>query len=61
MRPVGEREERVSGEHGADRVVPELQDRGVFRADYEHETLRGHLGLAPINPTASPTLSSVAP
>ena len=28
-----------------DTVVPELQDRGVFRTEYEHETLRGHLGL----------------
>ncbi|NNM73158.1 LLM class flavin-dependent oxidoreductase [Enterovirga aerilata] len=28
-----------------DEVVPLLQERGRFRADYEHETLRGHLGL----------------
>jgi FMN-dependent oxidoreductase (nitrilotriacetate monooxygenase family) len=27
-------------------VVPILQDRGVFRADYESSTLRGNLGLA---------------
>jgi FMN-dependent oxidoreductase (nitrilotriacetate monooxygenase family) len=26
-------------------VVPILQERGVFRRDYEHSTLRGHLGL----------------
>ncbi len=26
-------------------VVPILQERGVFRRDYEHNTLRGHLGL----------------
>ncbi|MFD2501191.1 hypothetical protein ACFSTI_22970 [Rhizorhabdus histidinilytica] len=26
-------------------VVPILQDRGLFRRDYEHDTLRGHLGL----------------
>jgi FMN-dependent oxidoreductase (nitrilotriacetate monooxygenase family) len=26
-------------------VVPILQERGVFRRDYEHTTLRGHLGL----------------
>jgi FMN-dependent oxidoreductase (nitrilotriacetate monooxygenase family) len=26
-------------------VVPELQRRGIFRADYEATTLRGHLGL----------------
>ncbi len=29
----------------ADRVVPLLQERGVFRADYEGGTLREHLGL----------------
>jgi alkanesulfonate monooxygenase SsuD/methylene tetrahydromethanopterin reductase-like flavin-dependent oxidoreductase (luciferase family) len=27
-------------------VVPELQDRGVFRTEYEFETLRENLGLA---------------
>ena len=26
-------------------LVPVLQDRGVYRRDYESETLRGHLGL----------------
>jgi FMN-dependent oxidoreductase (nitrilotriacetate monooxygenase family) len=26
-------------------VVPELQRRGLVREDYEHDTLRGHLGL----------------
>ena len=31
----------------ADRVVPILQERGVFRADYHGRTLREHLGLAP--------------
>jgi len=35
--------------HGLDEfvdlVVPELQDRGAFRTEYEHETLRGHLDL----------------
>jgi FMN-dependent oxidoreductase (nitrilotriacetate monooxygenase family) len=30
----------------ADTVVPWLQERGVFRADYEGFTLRDHLGLA---------------
>ena len=30
-----------------DQVVPLLQERGVFRADYEGTTLREHLGLAP--------------
>ncbi|MEV6304661.1 LLM class flavin-dependent oxidoreductase [Actinoplanes sp. NPDC051861] len=28
-----------------DRVVPLLQERGVFRTEYETTTLRGHLGL----------------
>ncbi|SEQ19299.1 LLM class flavin-dependent oxidoreductase [Lentzea albida] len=27
-------------------VVPELRKSGVFRTEYEHTTLRGHLGLA---------------
>jgi hypothetical protein len=30
----------------ADTVVPLLQDRGVFRADYEGSTLRDHLRLS---------------
>lgn len=28
-----------------EKVVPILQERGLFRRDYEHSTLRGHLGL----------------
>jgi FMN-dependent oxidoreductase (nitrilotriacetate monooxygenase family) len=32
----------------ADSVVPLLQERGVFRAEYEGSTLREHLGLAPL-------------
>ncbi len=28
-----------------DRVVPELQRRGLFRREYEGQTLRDHLGL----------------
>ena len=28
-----------------ERVVPLLQERGLFRTDYAHDTLRGHLGL----------------
>ncbi len=33
-----------------DEVVPILTERGVFRADYETTTLRGHLGLpVPVN------------
>jgi FMN-dependent oxidoreductase (nitrilotriacetate monooxygenase family) len=31
-----------------DRVVPELQDRGAFRTEYEHDTLRGNLGLGAV-------------
>jgi alkanesulfonate monooxygenase SsuD/methylene tetrahydromethanopterin reductase-like flavin-dependent oxidoreductase (luciferase family) len=38
-----------------DHVVPLLQERGVFRADYEGTTLREHLGLAPLpTPVRSP-------
>ncbi|MDX5364625.1 MAG: LLM class flavin-dependent oxidoreductase [Pseudazoarcus pumilus] len=29
-----------------EQVVPVLQKRGLFRKDYEHDTLRGHFGLA---------------
>jgi len=29
----------------ADKVVPLLQERGVFRTDYTGPTLRDHLGL----------------
>jgi len=32
----------------ADTVVPLLQERGVFRAEYQGSTLREHLGLAPL-------------
>jgi FMN-dependent oxidoreductase (nitrilotriacetate monooxygenase family) len=31
-----------------DKVVPLLQEQGVFRADYTGTTLRDHLGLAPL-------------
>ncbi|OBA58373.1 F420-dependent methylene-tetrahydromethanopterin reductase [Mycobacterium sp. 1100029.7] len=31
-----------------DKVVPLLQERGVFRTDYTGTTLREHLGLAPV-------------
>jgi hypothetical protein len=31
----------------ADTVVPILQERGIFRAEYQGSTLREHLGLAP--------------
>jgi hypothetical protein len=29
----------------ADHVVPILRDRGLFRREYTHTSLRGHLGL----------------
>jgi FMN-dependent oxidoreductase (nitrilotriacetate monooxygenase family) len=38
----------------ADEVVPLLQERGVFRTDYEGSTLRHHLGLASPLPGARP-------
>ncbi|WP_163513367.1 LLM class flavin-dependent oxidoreductase [Fodinicola acaciae] len=31
-----------------DKVIPELQERGVFRGDYTGNTLRDHLDLAPV-------------
>ena len=37
-----------------DKVVPLLQERGVFRSDYSGTTLRDHLGLAPLAPPAPP-------
>jgi FMN-dependent oxidoreductase (nitrilotriacetate monooxygenase family) len=44
--------------HGLDdfveKVVPELQERGVFRADYEGTTLREHLLLGPAAAPAGP-------
>jgi FMN-dependent oxidoreductase (nitrilotriacetate monooxygenase family) len=33
-----------------DRVVPELQRRGLFREEYEGTTLRDHFGLARVSP-----------
>jgi FMN-dependent oxidoreductase (nitrilotriacetate monooxygenase family) len=37
----------------ADTVVPLLQERGVFRSEYEGSTLREHLGLAPLTTPAT--------
>ncbi|MFD6157803.1 LLM class flavin-dependent oxidoreductase [Nocardia sp. NPDC060256] len=31
-----------------DQVVPILQERGLFRTDYQADTLRGHYGLGPV-------------
>lgn len=40
-----------------ERVVPILQERGLFRTEYEHDTLRGHFGLkVPVNRYANKTL-----
>jgi FMN-dependent oxidoreductase (nitrilotriacetate monooxygenase family) len=39
----------------ADTVVPLLQERGVFRTEYEGSTLREHLGLAPLGGTGTAT------
>jgi alkanesulfonate monooxygenase SsuD/methylene tetrahydromethanopterin reductase-like flavin-dependent oxidoreductase (luciferase family) len=44
----------------ANTVVPLLQERGVFRTEYEGTTLRDHLGLAPLSVSAVPTTSEVA-
>jgi FMN-dependent oxidoreductase (nitrilotriacetate monooxygenase family) len=37
----------------ADAVVPLLQERGVFRTEYEGSTLRENLGLSPLETTTS--------
>lgn len=43
-----------------DEVVPILQERGVFRADYESGTLRGNLGLpVPVNRYTADRATSV--
>ena len=47
----------------ADSVVPLLQERGAFRADYTGTTLRDHLGLAPLrraDDTAQPVENAAA-
>ena len=41
-----------------DTVVPLLQERGVFRSDYEGSTLREHLGLAPLQTPATTRAAS---
>jgi len=41
-----------------DHVLPILKDRGLFRTEYEHDTLRGNLGLAkPANRYAKTTVA----
>ncbi|AJW80390.1 NtaA/DmoA family FMN-dependent monooxygenase [Clavibacter michiganensis] len=39
-------------------VIPILQDHGVFRRDYEADTLRGHLGL-PVAPNRRSTSTAI--
>jgi FMN-dependent oxidoreductase (nitrilotriacetate monooxygenase family) len=36
-----------------ERVVPLLQERGVFRTEYEGSTLRDHLGLGPLDTSST--------
>jgi alkanesulfonate monooxygenase SsuD/methylene tetrahydromethanopterin reductase-like flavin-dependent oxidoreductase (luciferase family) len=36
-----------------DKVVPALQDRGVYRTEYEGTTLREHLALPPLRPAVA--------
>ena len=43
-----------------DQVVPLLQERGVFRADYTGTTLRDHLGLAPLSRAGETTTTRAA-
>ncbi|MBL7498629.1 LLM class flavin-dependent oxidoreductase [Frankia sp. CNm7] len=57
-----------SAEDFVDQVVPELRRRGLFRAEYEESTLRGHLGLPrpagrPFTPSelSEPSVSPVSP
>jgi len=46
--------ERFTGE-----VVPILRARGLFRSEYQHDTLRGHLGLPfPVNRHADARLAT---
>jgi len=45
----------------ADTVVPLLQERGVFRTEYEGSTLREHLGIAPLQPGVSVPRAAAAP
>ncbi|MDB5980962.1 MAG: monooxygenase [Pseudomonas sp.] len=44
----------------ADQVLPILRERGLFRSEYTHDTLRGHLGLpVPVNRHSKPAAESV--
>jgi alkanesulfonate monooxygenase SsuD/methylene tetrahydromethanopterin reductase-like flavin-dependent oxidoreductase (luciferase family) len=41
-----------------DQVVPLLQERGLFRTEYEETTLREHLGLAPLGAVKTAQVTS---
>ncbi|WP_336082234.1 LLM class flavin-dependent oxidoreductase [Nocardia sp. SSK8] len=43
-----------------DRVVPILQERGLFRTDYASTTLRGHYGLDPVESRFTPAETRVS-
>ena len=43
-----------------ERVVPLLQARGLFKTEYQHQTLRGHLGLDVPENRWSPPLAALA-
>jgi len=44
----------------ADKVLPILRERGLFRSEYSHDTLRGHLGLpVPANRHSGQTAESL--
>ena len=47
-------------ERFADTVVPLLQERGVFRAEYEGTTLRDRLGLVPLDSSRSGRVEAAA-
>jgi hypothetical protein len=44
-----------------DKLVPELQERGAYRTEYEGTTLREHLGLPPARPKPVHALTSARP
>ncbi|MCK9922315.1 NtaA/DmoA family FMN-dependent monooxygenase [Frankia sp. AgPm24] len=45
-------------EQVADQLIPQLQRRGIFRREYTSTTLRGHYGLPPLAPDASPAATA---
>lgn len=48
----------VRGDPFVDKVVPLLQERGVFRTEYEGTTLRDHLDLAHPDRGAEPAAAT---